>query len=259
MQIKELSQLMNEEEKLLAAKANDLFRLCDKYASARFSGFLNEAQAELIRTQIGEPTGYNTGFFGGYDEAERCIFSVFPDWEECVHDKFPIVILKFIKGYSKELSHRDYLGTILSLGIERGKVGDIVVTDKGAYAFVMEDIADYIADNITKIANCGVKTEKLSINDEIDIKKAFKIVNTIAASPRLDAILASAFNLSRREASLLINAGRVSINHKESLNTSMILKNGDLISARGFGRVILEELGSSTRSGKIHISLKKYE
>lgn len=247
---------MTEEEKMLSAKTEDLFRLCEKYASPRFSAFLNEAQVAYVMEYAGDRLGYHTRISGGYPEAERCVFGVFPDWTESFD--FPIAVLSFSKTYAKMLSHRDYLGTVLSLGIDRSKTGDILVHESGAYLFVMEDIADYIENNISKIANCGVKIESIPPEQIKLPQKEFEIVNGVAASTRLDAVLAGALNLSRRETALLINSGRTSVNHKPVEEISFALKEGDLLSIRGFGRMVLEEIGKNTRSGRIHILLKKY-
>lgn len=248
---------MNEEEKLIEAKTEDMFRLCDKYASARFSPFYNEAEAAVVREYVGMRAGCNTCFFGGYSDAERCIFGVFPEWEEASEEAFPIAVLKIESGYERELSHRDYLGTVLSLGIERGKIGDILVKDKYAYIFVMEDIADFVEMNIRKIANCGVKLKRVSLDAEDLPQREYIKINAVAASARLDAVLAAALNISRRESVLYISGGKVSVNHKPITDISFSVKNGDLMSVRGAGRIILEEIGTNTRSGRIHILLKK--
>ena len=247
---------MNDDDKLLLARTEDMYRLCDKYSAARFSHFYNEAQADTVFT-ISQRVGYNTCFFGGYSDAERRIFGVFPEWQEARHEDFPIAYLQAETKFQKKLTHRDYLGTILSLGIERSKVGDIAVSDSGAYIFVYDDIADYIQNNITKIANCGVKIKRVEKKDVALGEKEYKLISCVAASMRLDAVLAAALNITRRESAMYISSGRVLINHKPCDNLSLELKEGDLLSVRGAGRIILEEKGAKTGSGRIHILLKK--
>lgn len=247
---------MDREEKQITARVKDMFRLCDKYAAARFSPFYNEAEISAAKTAA-QSMGYNFVFFGGYADAQRCILGVFPEWCEPNENEFPIELLRAEKGYSKKLSHRDYLGTILSLGIDRGKIGDILTDDDGAYIFADKDIADYIARNVTKAANCGIKIKKIMPNEATLPQREYEFSDTVAASLRLDAVLASALNISRRESSAFIAAGKVSINHKEVSDNSFALKVGDLMSVRGAGRIILDGIGANTRSGKIHIRLKK--
>jgi len=247
---------MNEEEKLLEARTEDQFRLCQKYAAPRFSQFLNEAEIGTVKEFVKGRQDCNWAFFGGNEDNERCIFGVFPEWEEPDNESFPIAILKAQAGFNRELTHRDYLGTVLSLGLERSKVGDILVRDKTAYIFVMEDIADYIIFNLKKIANCGVKIKRVDKAEKLP-EREYKFMNAVAASLRLDAVLASSLKLSRKEASMAVLSGKVSVNHKPITDVSFLLKEGDLMSVRGEGRIILEETGTQTRSGRIHILLKK--
>lgn len=247
---------MDREEKQIAARTEDMFRLCDKYAVPRFSPFYNEAEMETVKAAA-QRAGYNIAFFGGYDDAQRCMLGVFPEWQEADYGEFPIAALRAEKGYSRELSHRDYLGTILSLGIDRAKIGDILVDDEGAYIFAAEDIADYIVMNVKKAANCGIKLKRTAVREEDLPKREYEISEAVAASARLDAVLAAALNISRRESAMYIVSGKVNINHKPVSDTSFSLKEGDLMSIRGAGRIILDEIGANTRSGRIHILLKK--
>lgn len=248
---------MTEEEKLILARVKDLYLLCKKHAKPKFSGFLNEVEQQLIKENAEHDPDFETVFSAGYADGERCMLGVFPEWES--ERAFPIVLLKITKGYDKALSHRDYLGSILSLGLERSKIGDILVSEEGAYAFVSEDVADYIMQGLKKISNCGVKIKKVSVKGEKLPQHEFKTVSAVAASDRADAICAAALGVSRRESALLIKAGKVCINHKEALSVSQAVKENDLISVRGYGRFILEQKGNFTGSGRIHVNFKKYK
>lgn len=249
---------MTAEEKLLLAKTEDLFRLCDKYSVPQFSAFLNEAQKAFVEKNVGERMGYNCCFFGGYDEAMRTVFGVFPEWESSQFSSFPIKTIKIIKKYKKELSHRDYLGTVLSKGINREQVGDILVNDDGGYIFILSDIADFIASGIDKIANVGVKTSVEEFSDLKIPQPKFETINTVAASLRLDAVVAAMLRLSRKEVSSLIIGEKVSVNHLPCQNVSHILKENDIISVRGSGRFIFLNVQGTTRSDRLHIMIKKY-
>ena len=249
--------IMTDEEKLIIAKAEDLYSLCQKYSEPRFSGFLNEREAALVKENAGFRPGFETVFWGGFADSERCMMGVFPEWES--EKNFPITLLKITKGYDRTLTHRDYLGSILSLGLERSKIGDILADSDGAYVFVADDISDYITANIKKIASCGVKIEKAEIDEAKLPQHEFKTVSAVAASDRLDALLAAALGISRRESSLLIKSGKVSVNHKEAAGNSAAVKEGDIISVRGYGRIILDKIGNTTGSGRIHVNFKKYK
>lgn len=249
---------MTEEEKLLLAKAEDVYRLCDKYCCARFTQFLDEAQQQLLIENIGAQAGYNTGFFGGYAGAQRKVFGVFPEWSPYSEDDFAIKVLKITKSFGEPLTHRDYLGTILSLGIDRAKTGDILVDGDTAYVFLLEDIADFVAGQITKIANRGVKTQVVSVR-EIEVpEQKFSVQGVVAASLRLDAVVGAMLHISRNLACRLVEGGKVSVNHKVTEETAKQLKEGDLLSVRGYGRFLLAEVGGKTRSERLHILIKKY-
>lgn len=242
----------------MTAKCRDLMRKCDKNAEGAFSTFLNEAQQATVEREIGSPVGYNTGFFGGYAEAGRKLFGVFPEWLQASDEEYPVSVLKIRKTYKRELTHRDYLGTVLSTGIERECVGDIVVDEDVAYVYVLSEMADYIALGMDKIANVGVKVSVEKPSDIVLPEQKFEILNTVAASERADAVLAAALNVSRKLASELIKNEKVSLNHLPMTNVSKTLKEGDLLSVRGYGRFIFSEIGGGTRSQRIHIKIKKY-
>lgn len=249
---------LTEEEKLLLAKAEDLYTLCDKYCCPRFSVFLDESQQQLIRENIGEPSGYISGFFGGYPGAQRKVFGVFPEWVPYSETDFTIKVLKFIKNFGEPLTHRDYLGTILSLGIDRAKTGDILVDGDIAYVFVTEDIADFIRGQVTKVANRGVKIEVADCGGILVPEQKFQAISVVTASLRVDAVVAAMLRLSRNLSAKLILAGRVSINHKVSTDTAKQLSEGDILSVKGYGRYILAQVGGKTRSERLHVTIKKY-
>lgn len=247
-----------DEEKLLIAKIDDLYKKCDKYASAVFSAFLDPASQAIVAEKCGSRVGYNVKMFGGFDEAERKVFGVFNEWEQPDDSAFAISVVSIKSKGAARLTHRDYLGAILSLGIDRGKVGDILVEDTYALVFVADDIAEYIGNNISKIGKCGVQTQVCAAADAHIPPRRFELINVVAASERLDAVIAAALNISRSNAVSAIEGARVQINHKVCENVSQKLCVGDLISVRGFGRVVLEDMGGVTRKGRRHITLKKF-
>lgn len=243
-------------DKLFLSKAEDIILLCDKYAKARFSSFITQEEMQYIKDNI--PLG-NSAFFGGYDDAERVIFGAFPEWEEIEKEKFPVSCVKISKNYPKELTHRDYLGSVLGLGIERMKTGDIKIDGNDAYFFVCEDIADFIARNLKKIGSCGVKCSVIGI-DELNLpEQEYIFKDTVCASMRLDAVLAGAYNLSRSTSAKIIQGKSVMLNHRECIDTSKDVKEGDLVSVRKYGRFIVESVGRTTSKGRLHITLKFYK
>lgn len=246
---------MESEKKQLEAKINDCLRLCGKYSTPRFTSFLTEEEQALVEN-VGV-YDYNTAYFGGYDDAKRRMFGAFPEWQEVDFSEYPIKIINFVKKYSKELTHRDYLGTILSLGIERNKIGDILVDEKGAYAFVSESVSDVLM-GIEKISNCGIKTREVELQDIKIPEQEYDDMFLIVASFRLDAFVAAITKLSRNQALLLIRGGKVSLNHRVLEDGSKGINSGDILSIRGYGRYIFFAEGGRTGSGRLHVHIKKF-
>ena len=249
---------MREDSKLLPAKINDLFTLCDKRCAPQFSAFLDGGEQAVIEDEFRIPCGYNVMLFGGFDSAERKLFGVFPEWSEPEKEEFPIAAVRFKTPDFRTLTHRDYLGTLMSLGIDRNKTGDILADKDGAYVFVAADIAEYVMRNVTKIANTGVTSQIVDIADIELTAPQTREYECVCASLRLDAVMAGAYGISRANAEKLIHAGCVKVNHREVTDRSKQLNAGDLLSVRGYGRCVLKDTGVKTRSGRLHITVEKF-
>lgn len=161
------------------------------------------------------------------------------------------------RKFADELSHRDFLGALMNLGIERHLLGDILVKDNTAYIFVMEKMADYICNNLFRIKHTSVSCEICEEYD-FDYEPAFKEEKGSVASERIDGIIAFAFNMSRNEAVNYISAGKVFVNAREILSKSHTLKYGDIVSVRGKGRFIFDEVVATTKKGRFFIKIRKY-
>ncbi len=242
--------------KLLEARVNDLFSLCEKHCQMKFSPFLDGGEAAFLKEEFYIPYGYNTMFFGGYDGAEREILGVFPQWQEASQDDFPLTVIRFDVPSFRKITHRDYLGTVMSLGIDRNKTGDILVDENGAYVILNNDIAEYVQRNVNKIANVGVKTS--IVTDFLPPKPKTKEKMCVCASLRLDAVVSAAFNISRGVTEKIIAGGGVKVNHREVTDRSKATVIGDLISVKNYGRFILKNTGNNTRKGRLHITVEKF-
>lgn len=192
---------------------------------------------------------------GGYEGAERKRALIgYLDHSKINYD---IVILQseYDPKYG-EISHRNVLGTIMAFGVKRNTFGDIVVENNLITIFASKEISDFLINNVTMISrqrmNWKIKTEFVQTENK-------EVITTInVASMRLDAVVAKAINCGRSEAVELINSGLVLINHKECVNITHTVKEGDLLSIRKFGRVeILEIIGLSKKNRTIvKISVK---
>ncbi len=244
------------EEKLLISRAEDVVRLSERHYSVKHTGFLTPTETEIIRRNM--PAGdVKREFFGGYDGAERMLFAAIPEY--CAEEEIlqEISLLEISGRDIASLSHRDYLGSILGLGIKREKIGDILVFEDRSMVFVLEDIADYIIQNLEKVGRKGIKIKKIKIEDaEIPPPRIEKIVSTVA-SLRLDCIVAAALRTSRSKALDHIQSGKVQVNWMEQENSAFSLKAGDVFSIRGIGKFRLSKDITETKKGRLGICIEK--
>lgn len=186
--------------------------------------------------------GLKVYYYGGYDGSERMRAIIqYAYYEPPQENDFQIVIYhaKYNDTYSK-IGHRNILGSIMSLGIERNTFGDIYLKNTDIYLFISHEIETYFISNIPNINHQTLKFEKISNLKEID-KGEIEKKNIQVSSMRLDAIIARTMNVSRASSSEIIEGGNVAINHLECKNTSHLCKIGDIISVRKFGRITILE------------------
>ena len=198
--------------------------------------------------------------WGGADNCERVVIR-FGDPEELFYEEpFPIRILcaepKQVK-YAETLTHRDFLGAILNLGIERDVVGDIFVRDSTAYFFVLEEMADFICTGLNRVRHTAMRCKPADTVPE-DMLPKLKEESVTVSSPRLDAILAKVYHLSRGEAKALFDAEKVTVNGRLCKNPETVLKEGSKISARGYGKLEYRGEEYATKKGRTAITIWRY-
>lgn len=248
---------MEQELKLLLAKADDAVRLCELRNTPKFMGFLSPSEmAEISRSVVSKAVC----FFGGYDDAERCMLGVLPDYIIDYRAAFPISALKISYRAVDKLSHRDVLGAFMSTGITRDRVGDIRFGEGFAVAFVVQEIADYLAEQISKIGRVGVTVQSISIN-EAECSFPPPITEDLSftvSSPRLDAVISGLIGVSRSKAEQMIVDGLVFINSLEALKSIKKVQQNDKITIRGYGRFVITATGNFSKKGREIIQAKKY-
>ena len=254
---------MNDED-LLKSRLKDLANKSYKQNIYTYSGFLTPGELALLDELKAEISHVDYETFGGYELAERQMVGFGSERALGYEGMWPIRIIKvepLIDKFADDLSHRDFLGAVMNLGIERNVFGDILVKDgKRAYIFATESIAEFIMDNLTKIKHTNVKTsivEPDSDNME-DLKPTLVDISVVVASPRFDAIVGGATKLSRSEALNLFKSKKVTLNGRLCERNSMTLKDGDIFSLRGYGKFKFCGAGNETRKGRVYVSLKKY-
>lgn len=251
--------IKGNEEKQFVKTIMDYAQRANKQNRPFFTDFYNRDWMNSILSQYVPRESYvDYAFFGGYEEAERQILAVTP--YEISHEDFEVGALQIeVKtGLGKELSHRDYLGAILGLGIERNMIGDIVCYKSGAYVIVLTSMIPYIRSQLFSIGRYQkVIVEEISLNDLQIEKPKTKEISTTVSALRMDAVTAAAFGLSRGECTKLIQGEKARRNGL-SVTASELLKEGDTITLRGYGKVRLKAINGYTKKERLHITIEKY-
>ena len=245
------------DEKLLIARAEDALRLSEKHFCVKTLGFLNPHQRVLIQKHIKPPMGVEMTFDGGFPEAERTLLVCYPEYLLPEPEEY----LSLIECTGREiagLNHRDYLGSLMGLGIVRENIGDILVGETKTFLFLKPEIVEYVLQNLTKIGRRGIHLREVPVMNAELPERPVKEVNGTVATVRLDAVLSVGTGLTRGKAAELIQSGQVTVNWETTQDVSRSVKEDDVISARGFGRMKLQSIGGTTRKGRIGITLIRY-
>lgn len=224
-----------------------------------FSDFLTPAQrSDVLGMRSSLPSGVS--FWGGYEDAER-VMARFGSVQDLGYEEpYPMVILQISPENEKfcdDMTHRDFLGALLNLGIDRKLTGDILTDGKSAYVFVQDHIASFICDSLERVKHTSVKVCEVSEIPETLFKTPENARVTVP-SLRLDAVISKAFNLPRSVVSGLIRQQKVFVNSRMALKDSLFLKEGDLVSVRGHGRFRYLESLHPTKKGNLVILIDKY-
>ena len=261
----------NKELKLFYARLDDL----EKRAlggSVSHSAFLTPSEAYKAEKYF-EAKGNKDRicFFGGYFEAQRKQIFLLPEYIvdsafesdifEMINDELDeaITALKISGSGFRELSHRDYLGSILALGIERGTLGDICILDShSAIVFCNAEVSNFILFELSAIGNDKVKVEKITVDKNMESMQKFQSFSDTVASERIDCVVAALFNLSREKAQNLIKGGFVEFNYETATKIDVKVEANDIISARGYGKFIVRDLSQPTKKGRLRLFADKY-
>lgn len=250
---------MQKEELMLQKRLLELSRLSYQRGIVTFSDFLNLNELNILHTipKAELHTGYVT--FGGYDYSERQMVAFLPD-ALCYDYEYPISILKISplqKKFSDVLSHRDYLGAILNLGIERSKMGDILVEGDSAILFIHKSLEGFVIEELRRIKHTSV-IATAEDKKEFQYEPQTKEIKGTVSSLRLDSLLALAFSSSRSKLVAYIEGGRVFVNGRLITSNGYQVKENDIISVRGLGRFRYRKTLSQTKKGRYYVTIELY-
>lgn len=235
----------------------DLCRKSEKTGSWQYSGFLSPAeQDDWLRSR--EAAGFRFLLDGGYENAERKILAAGNE-DEMGPPELPVSVIAVTpksEKYAEELTHRDYLGAILGLGIERSLVGDILVRDKRAWFFCQRSAAEMLIASLNQVRRTAVTAEAAAA-DVPELQPRYMPLRVNVASERLDAVISAFVNLSRGQTDKLFASEKVFVNGRMTTDRSARLKEGDVFSVRGFGKAVYDGVDYETKKKRYMVSLRK--
>lgn len=238
------------EDKLLLSRAYDAIELSERRGIPRFLGFLNEHESAYLRAHISPRQ--DVCWYGGYPGAARLMLGAGAGEAD-----FPITAIQMRYRDEDALRHRDFLGALMAQGIARDTIGDILTEPGRAVIFFTDEIAPYILANVDRIGRVGVR---LSYADPADLPASdIPDERTLTlCSLRLDAFVAAVCGLSREKASRPIKAELVMVDHVTDTGVSSALREGAVVTVRGYGKFILSSVLGASRKGRLRVAVQHY-
>lgn len=259
-----------KEDDLLLAGIEDKIDQCERYGMLTHSAFLDLRQGALARAYCAKIRGLQVCFYGGYEDAERAIAIFFPAYLSlpAEEDKLswlaeneadnPLTVLRVQKDPFHTLTHRDYLGALMGLGVKREMVGDLLVHEDGCDIVLLQSVAPYLRENLTQAGRARLDGAFVTVNELRREEKGRELVPCVVASLRLDNVVSAAFSVSRAAAAEAIRKRLIFLNSLACEKTAAPVREGDRIVFRSKGKVRLAEIGGTSKKGRLHIVVEKY-
>jgi len=251
---------MSDEELFLKKRFTELADKSYKCNQYFFTDFLSLEDAALLRRTMEEEKFTDFSMFGGANGCMREM-AKFGNVDSIGYElSYPILTIKvkpLLQKFADALTHRDFLGALMNLGIKREKIGDIIIRNNEGYIFVVDAIADYIVENLTKIKHTNVSAEVID-GAKIDISYETKESEVLVPSLRIDAIIAKKCNMSRSKVIEIMREKKVFLGGRVIESNSYMVKEGDVITVRGYGKMIFKHISGETKKGKIYVTIEEY-
>lgn len=201
-------------------------------------------------------------FFGGFEGAERTVCVFLPDWQEAEdwleQEEKPVAAVRCTMPKNSRLTHRDFLGGLMGIGITRACVGDILVGDGVCDILILREVLPVVLDQFSSAGRCRLSLAELPLPELKAAPAEVKLIRDTVATLRLDAVLASGFSMARGKAAGLIQAGRVSVNHRECLKPDKSVAEGDILTCKGYGKCTVKAVLGRSRKDRIMIEMERY-
>ena len=248
------------EEELLRKRLTELAQKSYQSSIYTFTNFLSAAQQDVYYRMERELSYAGVTMFGGMDGTERQVVRFGSEDQLGYEEAFPITCLvmePLIQKFADDLSHRDFLGALMNLGIERELLGDIIVKNKTGYLFCLERIAPYIIENLEQVRHTHIKVYEAKELPE-SIRPTLAEQKIVVSSERLDGVIAKVYHLSRSQSLDLFREKKIFVNGRQCENNSYICKEQDVVSVRGYGKFIFEQIMGTTGKGRLSVRVNQY-
>lgn len=262
--LKLLNYYEKKEEKMFVGSIIDKI---NKYESANHivhTNFLDLNQNNIVISILNK---LNIKYYllSPIDDLSRFVIFLIPEYmieEKNVEDIISsyISVVKVVPKTKGKITHRDYMGTIYSVGLKEDMIGDIFVNNAVCYFFTFKSNEEYFLNNLTKVARSDISTVVLDVySDEVKaIRQSFKSIDITVPSLRVDAVLSEVYSISRNETKTKINNGDLFVNSKEMFFVAYEVKENDILSFRKCGKLKVGQIIRITKSGKIVLNIQKY-
>lgn len=253
----------NGEERILLARVLDKLELSQSRGVPAHTSFLSPGEQASVTDLLNAWGRPRHRFWGGYPDSERqiCLFPA--PWQE-PEDSFPdpegpLTAVQADFPAEARLTHRDILGALMGLGITREVLGDILLPEAGkCQVVVLREAAPILLSQWEGAGRYKVGVSELPLDRLTPRPAQVKTIRDTVATPRLDAVAAAGFSLSRGKAAGLIAAGKVSLNHRECLKADRQVGEGDVITCRGFGKCVVKEVPGTSKKGRTMLVIERY-
>lgn len=254
-----MAQILSEDEKLLIRRACDKLDLCEKRYAQASTGFLNEREQDILLSEFENADRAKVFLKGGYENAERRALIFVPEYLELDESEiFGAIHCTYYKDY--DLNHRDFLGALMGVGIDREAVGDIIVNNTEHYADIVVkcEMLPFLLSDFKTAGRATLKVREISLEELSKVEIKTQTVTDTVLSPRIDAIVAAGFGLSRENAATLVKSGKVYLNRRNVTDVDKGVADGSLINALGYGKFKVFISGNTSKKGRLFIKIEKY-
>lgn len=245
-------------DRQIVARVLDCCAIASERQVIKYTDFLDPFHRDFVRPLVKNYFGIRYLEDGGYAGAEKQRLAIFPDYYRPGDIEVPLTVLEIsLSDPSRILSHRDYLGALVGLGIKRSSIGDIIAFEGGGHVVAASEVAGALL-GLEEVNKFSARVSEVPPYVLTAAEQPQRTITSTVASVRLDAILSSGLGIGRSKAVELIKGDKVKVNWRQIEQPAFHLNQGDILSVRGKGRLELSEVGAETKKGRVRITLKKF-